>query len=110
MTDRKPTHGSTPGREARTRELERLLPERILVLDGAMGTMIQGHGFTEADYRGTRFRDWKRDLKGNSDILVLTRPDDVRAIHRAYFEAGADIVETNTFTANYPSQADYGAE
>jgi 5-methyltetrahydrofolate--homocysteine methyltransferase len=89
---------------------KRLLTERILVLDGGMGTMIQGYGLTEADYRGERFKDWHCDLKGNSDILALTRPDIIGAIHRAYMEAGADIVETNTFTANYPSQADYGAE
>src|SRR5688572_19279553 len=86
------------------------LTERILVLDGGMGTMIQGYKLSEADYRGERFRNWKCDLKGNSDILVLTRPDVIEAIHRAYLEAGADIVETNTFTANYPSQADYRTE
>ena len=89
---------------------KRLLAERILVLDGGMGTMIQGHRLTEADYRGERFKSWQCDLKGNSDILVLTRPDVVGSIHRAYLDAGADIIETNTFTANYPSQADYGTE
>jgi 5-methyltetrahydrofolate--homocysteine methyltransferase len=88
----------------------RLLTERILVLDGGMGTMIQGYKLTEADYRGERFKNWTCDLKGNSDILVLTRPDVVEAIHGAYLQAGADIVETNTFTANYPSQADYRME
>ncbi len=86
------------------------LTERILVLDGGMGTMIQGYRLTEADYRGERFKSWHCDLKGNSDILVLTRPDVIGAIHSAYLDAGADIVETNTFTANYPSQADYGTE
>jgi 5-methyltetrahydrofolate--homocysteine methyltransferase len=94
----------------RISQFKQLLAERILVLDGGMGTMIQGYGLTEADYRGERFKSWRCDLKGNSDILVLTRPDVVGAIHRAYLEAGADIIETNTFTANYPSQADYGAE
>jgi 5-methyltetrahydrofolate--homocysteine methyltransferase len=94
----------------RIAQFKQFLTERILVLDGGMGTMIQGYHLTEADYRGERFKSWHRDLKGNSDILVLTRPDVIGAIHRAYMEAGADIIETNTFTANYPSQADYGAE
>jgi 5-methyltetrahydrofolate--homocysteine methyltransferase len=89
---------------------KQLLTERILVLDGGMGTMIQGYRLTEADYRGERFKSWHCDLKGNSDILVLTRPDVIGAIHGAYLDAGADIIETNTFTANYPSQADYGTE
>src|SRR5687767_186524 len=84
------------------------LTERILVIDGAMGTMIQNRKLTEADYRGERFRDWKSDLKGNSDVLVLTQPKIIGEIHTAYLEAGADIIETNTFTANYSSQADYG--
>ncbi len=94
----------------RIEAFKRLLTERILVLDGGMGTMIQGHRLTEADYRGERFKSWHCDLKGNSDILVLTRPDVIGSIHRAYLDAGADIIETNTFTANYPSQADYGTE
>src|SRR5688572_26292834 len=94
----------------RISKFKQQLTERILVLDGGMGTMIQGYKLTEADYRGERFKNWKCDLKGNSDILVLTRPDVIEAIHRAYLDAGADIIETNTFTANYPSQADYGAE
>ncbi len=94
----------------RIEAFKRLLTERILVLDGGMGTMIQGHRLTEADYRGERFKSWHCDLKGNSDILVLTRPDVIGSIHRAYLGAGADIIETNTFTANYPSQADYGTE
>ena len=94
----------------RIAQFKQQLTERILVLDGGMGTMIQGYKLTEADYRGERFKKWKCDLKGNSDILVLTRPDVIEAIHRAYLDAGADIIETNTFTANYPSQADYGAE
>jgi 5-methyltetrahydrofolate--homocysteine methyltransferase len=90
--------------------LECLLAERILVFDGAWGTMIQAHALGEADYRGERFRNHPRDLSGNHDVLVLTRPDVVGAIHRAYLEAGADIIETNTFSANRVSQADYALE
>jgi len=75
-----------------------------------MGTVIQGYQLGEADYRGERFRDWPRDLKGNNDLLVLTRPEVIGEIHRRYFEAGADIVETNTFNSNATSQADYGTE
>src|SRR2546421_10862465 len=84
--------------------------ERILLLDGAMGTMIQQHKFAEADFRGARFADWPRDLRGNNDLLTLTQPDVIKAIHLAYFEAGADIVETNTFNSTRISQADYGME
>jgi 5-methyltetrahydrofolate--homocysteine methyltransferase len=90
--------------------LHRLLAQRILVLDGAMGTMIQRLKLSDAAFRGDRFRDHPRDLKGNSDLLVLTRPDDIAAIHAQYLEAGADIIETNTFTATTISQADYGLE
>ncbi|HUF49043.1 MAG TPA: methionine synthase [Vicinamibacterales bacterium] len=91
-----------------TREtLDRLLTERLLVLDGAMGTMIQRHKPTEADFRGERFGDHPRDLKGNNDLLVLTRPDIVGGIHVEYLRAGADIIETNTFNAQAISQADY---
>jgi methionine synthase I (cobalamin-dependent) len=84
--------------------------ERILFLDGAMGTMIQLHKLDEAGYRGTRFADWRSDLKGNNDLLVLTQPDIIRGIHEAYLEAGADIIETNTFNAQFISMADYGME
>ncbi|MCU7916147.1 MAG: methionine synthase [Candidatus Thiodiazotropha sp. (ex Gloverina cf. vestifex)] len=87
--------------------IESLLQERILILDGAMGTMIQRHKLEESDYRGERFSDWPSDLKGNNDLLVLTQPDIIRGIHEAYLEAGADIVETNTFGANRISMADY---
>ena len=87
-----------------------LLDERIVVLDGGMGTMVQTFGLDEAAYRGERFRDWPRDLKGCNDLLVLTRPDVVASIHRAYLEAGADIVETDTFNAQSISMADYGLE
>ncbi|MGH3510278.1 MAG: homocysteine S-methyltransferase family protein, partial [Nocardioidaceae bacterium] len=90
-----------------TDELTALLRRRILVLDGAMGTMIQHHELAEADYRGDRFRDWDRDLKGNSDLLSLTRPELIGSIHRSYLEAGADVIETNTFSAQAISQADY---
>jgi len=93
-----------------TSNFKALLAERILILDGAMGTMIQRHGLDEADYRGERFADWPSELKGNNDLLSLTRPDIIRDIHRAYLEAGADIVETNTFNATAISQADYGME
>jgi 5-methyltetrahydrofolate--homocysteine methyltransferase len=94
----------------RSAVLEALIRQRILVLDGAMGTMIQGYKLDEAGYRGARFRDHSRDLKGNNDLLALTQPDIVREIHRQYLEAGADLVETNTFNATSISQADYGTE
>jgi len=97
-------------RQDRIREFRRLLGERILILDGAMGTVIQSYKLGEADYRGERFRDWGKDLKGNNDLLVLTRPEVIGEIHRRYLEAGADIVETNTFNSNATSQADYGTE
>ena len=99
-----------PHKPDRTAELQALLSERILLLDGAMGTMIQRHKLEEADYRGERFRDWSCDLKGNNDLLTLTRPDIIRAIHQAYLDAGADIIETNTFNANRISMADYAME
>ncbi len=87
--------------------LHNLLQQRILVLDGAMGTMIQRYGLMEEDYRGTRFADYHLDLKGNNDLLVLTKPDVIREIHAAFLDAGADIIETNTFNANAISQRDY---
>jgi 5-methyltetrahydrofolate--homocysteine methyltransferase len=86
------------------------LDERILLLDGAMGTMIQGYGLSEDDYRGERFADWESDLKGNNDLLSITRPEVIREIHNAFLDAGADIIETNTFNSNAPSMADYGME
>ncbi|MCW5609358.1 MAG: homocysteine S-methyltransferase family protein [Rubrivivax sp.] len=88
--------------------LPALLQQRIAVIDGAMGTMIQRQRLSEADFRGTRFADHPKDLKGNNDLLVLTRPDLVRAIHEQYLAAGADIVETNTFGATSIAQEDYG--
>ena len=94
----------------RTAELSALLQERLLILDGAMGTMIQRHKLQEADYRGDRFADHPHDLKGNNDLLLLTRPEVIRGIHAEYLAAGADIVETCTFNATAVSQSDYGLE
>jgi 5-methyltetrahydrofolate--homocysteine methyltransferase len=88
--------------------LPALLQQRIVIIDGAMGTMIQRHTLTEADFRGARFAAHGKDLKGNNDLLVLTRPDVIRGIHDAYLAAGADIVETNTFGATSIAQDDYG--
>jgi len=88
-------------------KIEELLQQQILVLDGAMGTMIQRYRLTEADYRGERFKDWHTDVKGNNDLLSITRPDVIRAIHKEYLEAGADIIETNTFSSTSIAQADY---
>ena len=93
-----------------TEALGELLRARVLVLDGAMGTMIQQHGLDEAGYRGERFADWPRDVRGNSDLLVLTQPEIIQAIHREYLAAGADLIVTNTFNAQAISQADYGME
>src|SRR5688572_30649349 len=90
--------------------LHRLLAQRILVLDGAMGTMVQRRKLSEADFRGERFRSHPKDLKGNNDVLVLTRPDVITDIHVEYLAAGADIIETNTFSSTAVSQADYGLE
>jgi len=94
----------------RFERLEALLAERIVFLDGAMGTMIQSHSPSEEEYRGERYADWPSDLKGNNDLLTLTRPGLIRRIHRDFLEAGADVIETNTFNSNAPSQADYGME
>jgi 5-methyltetrahydrofolate--homocysteine methyltransferase len=94
----------------RQRLLADAIASRILVLDGAMGTMIQKRKLSEADFRGTRFKDWPREVRGNNDLLNLTRPDVIGEIHGEYFEAGADIVETNTFSSTAISQADYGME
>ena len=84
-----------------------LIEQRILVLDGAMGTMIQRHGLKEEDFRGERFASHEHPLRGNNDLLVITRPDIIRALHCEFLDAGADIVETCTFNANPISQADY---
>ena len=90
--------------------IEPLLAERILVLDGAMGTMIQRENLKEADYRGDRFKDFPHELRGNNDLLVLTQPHLIRRIHCEYLAAGADIIETNTFNSTSVSMADYGME
>ena len=103
MTTVLPDHPCTPF-------LQELFSRRIALLDGAMGTMIQQHPLTEADFRGERFKGHSHDLKGNNDLLSITRPDVIKGIHRAYFEAGSDIVETNTFSSTTISQADYGLE
>lgn len=94
----------------RTELLEQALKERILVLDGAMGTMIQRHKLEEEDYRGEYFKDAEKPLKGNNDLLSITRPEIIKDIHRQYYEAGADIAETNTFSGTTIAQADYGLE
>ena len=90
--------------------IQEIAKERILLIDGAMGTMLQAYQLEEADFRGDRFKDHPSDLKGNNDLLSLSRPDVVEAIHTAYLEAGADLIETNTFNANAISQSDYGTE
>ncbi|WP_371133297.1 methionine synthase [Pseudomonas sp.] len=96
--------------QARQQALQQALQQRILILDGGMGTMIQSYKLEEEDYRGTRFADWPSDVKGNNDLLLLSRPDIIAAIEKAYLDAGADILETNTFNATQVSQADYGME
>ena len=88
-------------------DLKDLLKERIVIMDGAMGTMIQQERLEEEDFRGEHFREHKLGLKGNNDLLCLTRPDIIRKIHQSYFDAGSDIVETNTFSATTVSMADY---
>ncbi len=88
-------------------DIRALLNERILIIDGAMGTMIQRHKLEEADYRGERFKDWHKDVKGNNDLLSITQPDIIIGIHKQYLEAGADIIETNTFSSTTIAQADY---
>lgn len=91
-------------------KIKELLQQRILIIDGAMGTMIQRYKLAEEDYRGDRFKDWPSDLKGNNDLLCLTQPQIIKAIHIEYLAAGADIIETNTFNAQKVSLADYGME
>ncbi|SFP50248.1 methionine synthase [Pseudomonas borbori] len=101
---------SLSDRSARLHALQQALKERILILDGGMGTMIQSYKLEEEDYRGARFADWPQDVKGNNDLLILSRPDVIGAIEKAYLDAGADILETNTFNATQVSQADYGMQ
>jgi len=98
------------GKDVVMSNIEEILQERILVLDGAMGTMLQRYKFTEEDFRGERFKDWPSPLKGNNDLLSLTQPEAIAEIHRKYFEAGADLVETNTFSGTTIAMADYGME
>src|ERR671921_2370841 len=97
-------------REVRISKFRALLKQRIIILDCAMGTMIQRYGLSEEDYRGERFKDYPRELKGNNDLLSITQPQVIRDIHEAMLEAGADIVETNTFSSTSIAQADYGME
>ncbi len=87
--------------------IKEILKERILIIDGAMGTMIQRHRLEEEDYRGDRFKDWHKDVKGNNDLLSITQPEIIIGIHKQYLEAGADIIETNTFSSTTIAQADY---
>src|SRR5688572_23161370 len=94
----------------RAQRVRALFAERIVILDSAMGTMIQRRKLDEAAFRGERFKSWPRDLKGCNDLLVITQPQVIEEIHRAYLQAGADIVATNTFNANSMSLADYGLE
>lgn len=91
-------------------KIKDILKKRILVLDGAMGTMLQQYKFDEKDFRGKRFKDWPSDLQGNNDLLSLTQPGAVKEVHRAFLEAGADIIETNTFSGTTIAMADYGME
>ena len=100
----------TMTRDQRIAALKRVITERILIIDGGMGTEIQRHKLATADYHGTRFKEWPRDLKGNNDLLSLTRPELIAEIHDSYLAAGADIIETNTFNAQRISMADYGME
>ncbi|WP_454751478.1 homocysteine S-methyltransferase family protein [Cupriavidus necator] len=102
-----PESRATPRPYTRAAELPRLLQERILILDGAMGTMIQRYKLTEADYRGERFAEHKVDVKGNNELLLLTRPQVISEIHEQYLAAGADLIETNTFGATRVAQEDY---
>ena len=95
---------------SRTQALKDAISERIIILDGAAGTMIQQHKLSEEDYRGERFADWAQDVQGNNDLLNITQPDVIRGMHRAYLEAGADMIETNTFSSTTIAQADYGME
>ena len=88
-------------------DIKEILKSRIMIIDGAMGTMIQRHKLEELDYRGERFKDWHKDVKGNNDLLSITQPEIITGIHKQYLEAGADIIETNTFSSTIIAQADY---
>src|SRR5690606_4990052 len=91
-------------------DIRKELEKRILIIDGAMGTMIQRYKLQEADYRGERFKDWPSDLKGNNDLLNITQPAIITAIHKEYLDAGADIIETNTFSSTSIAMADYNMQ
>src|SRR5450432_1865518 len=108
------THrGQTPGEQTqgeRVRAFIALLRERLVILDGAMGTMIQGYGLSESQFRGEWFAAWRSDLRGNNDLLAITQPDIIAAIHREYLLAGADVISTNTFNSSAVSQSDYGMQ
>ena len=108
MTTIDPTQSPILRPSAPRARFDELLAERILVLDGAMGTMMQKQGLNEEDYRGARFADAEATLKGNHDLLSITRPDVLLGVHEAFLEAGADIIETNTFSATTVAQAEYG--
>src|SRR6266704_5002733 len=98
---------------SRTNKIEtliQLLRKRIVIIDGAMGTMLQAHRLSEADFRGERFKSWARDVQGLNDLLNITQPAIIEEIHRQYLDAGADIIETNTFNSQAISLADYGME
>lgn len=110
MTDQQTSHTLTELRQQRITRLKANMEQRIHILDGGMGTLIQSHQLEEKDYRGERFADIAQDVKGNNDLLVITQPDIIAGIHRQYFMAGADIVETNTFNSTRVSQADYDME
>src|ERR1700719_2851214 len=99
-----------PQQVARAKAFVALLQERLVILDGAMGTMIQRHALSEAQFRGERFADWRSDLRGNNDLLSITQPAVIAGIHREYLLAGADVISTNTFNSNAVSQADYGMQ
>src|SRR5699024_2093446 len=91
-------------------KIQDLLQDRILLLDGALGTVIQGYKLSEKDFRGERFKNHSSDLKGNNDLLSITQPDIIKEIHRSYLDAGSDIIETNTFSSTAIAQADYNLE
>src|ERR1700721_3661219 len=99
-----------PQQAVRTQAFMALLQERLVILDGAMGTMIQKHALSEEQFRGERFAAWRTDLRGNNDLLSITQPAIIAAIHREYLLAGADVISTNTFNSNAVSQADYGMQ
>src|SRR5258708_28796300 len=95
---------------ARAKAFTALLPQRLVILDGAMGTMIQRHALSEEQFRGERFAAWRSDLRGNNDLLTITQPAVIAGIHREYLLAGADVISTNTFNSNAVSQADYAMQ